>query len=169
MRQVKTANGKSRPKKSAKPTNPTAAGVSPKTKISRKSDSKASRNDSYERSKSKEAIAIATRENSVSSHCKCSPARKDFNTLQDDSVDNCPIHTGGSEYSAGGDGVSYRSPYQKSPKKVNRHRSLKQDSVSTDNRSMKSLNPSVRRFKLKLREAEKKFIQKKVETNRSVQ
>jgi len=108
MRQVKTANGKSRPKKSAKPT--AAAGVSPKTKKSRKSDSKASRNDSYDRSKSKEAIAVVTRENSVSSHCKCSPARKDFNTLQDDSVDNCPIHTGGSEYSGGGDGVSYRSP-----------------------------------------------------------
>ncbi len=104
MRQVKTANGKSRPKKSAKPT----AVVSPKTKKSRKSDSKASRNDSYDRSKSKEAIAVATRENSVSSHCKCSPGKRDFNTLQDDSVDNCPIHTGGSEYS--GDGVSYRSP-----------------------------------------------------------
>jgi hypothetical protein len=106
MRQVKTANGKSRPKKSAKPT--AAAGASPKTKKSRKSDSKASRNDSYDRSKSKEAIAVATRENSVSSHCKCSPGKRDFNTLQDDSVDNCPIHTGGSEYS--GDGVSYRSP-----------------------------------------------------------
>jgi len=103
-------------------------------------------------------MAAINRENSVSSHCKCSPKR-DFNTLQEDSVDNCPIHTGGSEYSAGGDGVSYRSPYHNT-KKVNRHRSLKQDSVSRDNRSMKSMNPSVRRFKLRLQEAEKKFIRK---------
>ena len=163
MRQVKTANGKSRPKKSAKQTNQGPAGASPKTRKSRKSDSKASRNDSFDRSKSKEAIAIATRENSVSSHCKCSPAKRDYNTLHDDSVENCPIHTGGSDYSGGGEGVSYRSPNQKSSKKVNHHRSLKQDSVSTDNRSMKSLNPSVRRFKHRLREAEKKFIQKKDE------
>jgi hypothetical protein len=82
MRQVKTANGKSRPKK-PKQTNPSQAGISPKTRKSRKSDSKApSRNESFERSKSKEAVgAVATRENSVSSHCKCSPGRRDFNTL----------------------------------------------------------------------------------------
>jgi hypothetical protein len=118
MRQVRTANGKTRPKKVPASSVPAKNKISPKQK-SRRSESKASRNmdgpgvdNSFDRSK--EDLPI--RDASVSSHCKCSINRRDYNTLQENSVDsrNCPIHTAGSDYSGGGakhlDALSFRSP-----------------------------------------------------------